>query len=133
MPNEVTPAGAAEAVQAIAVELKPHIGKTDSGRVIKHPQCLVFANGKQVAIYCGKQKQEGETVTYEPGKYLSFNGTLYEVADELGRPYDEVLNEVAAGVGKEVGGVSKVGAPPAPWGEQIDLSNNSIIFGVDLG
>lgn len=97
----------------LKVELKPHVGQevvrdptsrqpmlgSDGQPLtveIHHKQCLVFAEGKQVAIYCGLAK--------EPGKYLSFIA-----------PYPEAFQQViAAKVAELVGGPpSKVGAPPA--------------------
>ena len=97
----------------LQVELKPHVGREvvldpDSRQPlldgngqkitveVNHKQCLVFAGGKQVAIYCGEANQ--------PNRFLSFIA-----------PYPEPFQlAIAEKVTALVGGPpSKVSAVPA--------------------
>jgi hypothetical protein len=85
----------------IEVKLYPHIGKEKTkvgNQVIETEvdfmQCIVHANGKQVAWYCGRAN--------EPGKHLSFIKPFPEAVQKL----------IAAEVAKLTGGVGVVTAPP---------------------
>lgn len=83
------------------IELRPHIGR-EQRRVgggfvmseVDFKQCLVFADGKQVAIYCGRKD--------EPGRFLSFI-----------EPFPENIQKmIADDVAKITGGVGSHAAPP---------------------
>lgn len=85
----------------IEVKLYPHIGlkRVQVGTKfvdlqIDHKQMWVVANGEQVALYCGTDK--------EPGKYLSFIKPLPEA----------IQKAVAEKVAALTGGVSHFNAPP---------------------
>lgn len=95
----------------IQVELRAHLGvqpvldptsrqalKYPDGQpmlaTIDHGQCLVFVDGKQVALYCGRAN--------EPGRFLSFINWYPE-------PFQKAVAEAVA---LKTGGVGKVGGVP---------------------
>ena len=94
------------------VELKPHLGLLPNGRAIDHNQTLVYCEGKQVGIYCGRDR--------EPGKYLSFINVLFEVAAEKGVPAGDIIKEVLEAMKAKDMECSRYDTPPAPFGEPLD-------------
>ena len=105
------------------IELKPHLGQLPNGRAIDHGQTLIFCEGKQVAIYCGRDR--------EPNRYLSFINVLFEVAAEKGVPAGDIVKPVLAELEGKGMKPSHYDTPPAPYGEPLDglLGSTEIIIG----